>query len=356
MWRIISLQSGLRATTVLSVRLLVHPSWVLFWAIVGWLVATEVASAAYPEHDAPARWLQALLANALIFASAALHEAAHLAVGLRLRLPIRRVVLFPFGGVRTGSSQAISWRDEFLLAGAGPLTSLAAGLILLGAAPAGAQPLATWVGLFNVTLAALNLAPIEPLDGAAILQALGRKRGTSAFKLTRFSFRAGDLVADGLVWLGLPAVIIAGRVEGLLLVLLGCMLQIANNVFRVQENPQQKEILHRTPVAEVVGKPPPLARSASAPARPAAPGTGPRNKPAALPGDGAALPSTLRPPLEPWRIPANAMLGEALERLDRPEAPGKLFIVDKHRIIGVCSQSDLLNYLFSHREDVQSRG
>ena len=355
MWRLITVPLGLRLNAVSGMRLLVHPSWILFWAILGWLAVTEGAPAAYPEHDAHPRWLRALLANVLLLASAVLHEAAHLVVRLRLRLPLRRVVLFPFGGVRTGGAQNMRWHDQFLLAAAGPLTSLVAGLILLGAAPDGTQPLAMWIGLFNVALAAVNLVPVEPLDGAALLQAVGRKRGITAFKLTRFSFRAADVVANVLVWLGLLTVIVAGRFEGLLLVLFGCMLQIGSRVHRVQENPQHKKIMRRTPVAEIARKLPPRASATSTAERPQAPTARPKDAPAGGPGDGATLPSTYSPALAPWRIAANVTLEKALERLDQAGTPGHLFVVEEHRIIGVCSRSDLLDYIFSYNKAVRKR-
>lgn len=353
MWRLISLQSGLKINTFFNVPLLIHPSWLLFWALVGYLAAVEYAPSTYPEQDPPHRWLQAVLTNALLFGSVVLHEAAHLLVALRARLPLQRVVLFPFGGTKTRGPEELSWRAELVLAGVGPLASLAIALILLFAAPAEAQPVATWVGIFNLILATLNLLPAAPLDGAGIVQALGRGR-TSAFKLARFTFGAGDFISTVLVWLGLPLVIIGGAVEGLLLVLFGCLFQIAGNVYLLKENPWQKRLLRQTPLARIVAKARlDHGRSTLLPGHEV-----PEWPQLAFPqgvSDGATLPMPISPSLARWSLPAGSTLLEALHRLDRPEAPAHLFVVDDYHIIGICTRADLLDYLFEQKDAVDLR-
>lgn len=333
--------------------LLIHPSWLLFWALAGYLTAVEYVPLAYPEQDPPQRWLQALLANALLFGSVVLHEAAHLLAAVRARLPLQRVVLFPFGGVRTRGTEELSWRTELLVAGAGPLASLAAGLILILGAPPEARPLATGVGIFNLVLATLNLLPAMPLDGAGIVQAVGRQRGISAFKLARFTFGAGDFISTGLVWLGLALLVIGGAVEALLPLLFGCLFQIAGNVYLVKENPRQKRLLRETAVAKIVAKQRPDHGRPRLPARHEAPA---RPQPALAHelSDGATLPVPASSSLEAWSVPAGSTLLAALDRLDRPEAPAHLFVVDGYQIIGICSRADLLDYLLAQKDRVRA--
>jgi len=349
MWRFIPLQSGLKVSAVLNVPLSIHPSWLLFGALVGYLAAVEQVPIVTFEQDAPSRWLHALLANALFFGSTVLHEAAHLVVAAGARLPLQRVVLFPFGGIRMRGSAVLPWRVELLVGGAGPLASLVAGVALLVMAPAGVRPLATWAGIFNIALVIFNLLPAVPLDGAAIVKAIGRRYGISAFRLDRFSFRAGDLLGTALVWLGLSLVVIFGAFEGLLLLLIGCLVQVANNVYLVQENPRQQQVLHQTAVLALVAEQPQRRREIRLPAQHS--GTLLRGE---GPGDGAALPSTVRPELAPWSVPADATLFQVLGRLDRPETPDHLFVVKGNRILGVCARSDLLDFLRVHRRALSS--
>jgi Zn-dependent protease len=353
MWKLFSLQPTLKLNAVFGVPLLIHSSWFLFWAVFGYLAAVEYLPAAYPDQEPPQRWLQALLANLFLFASVLLHEAAHILVAVRARLSLRRIVLFPFGGVRTRGTGQLSRRAELLLALAGPFASLATALVLLLAAPSATRPLTTWVGLFNLALAILNLLPAAPLDGAAILQAAGDQRQTSAFKLSRFSFRAGDLLGTVLVWLGLPLFVIAGAVEGLLLLLFGCLLQIAGNAYLVKQNPWQNQLLRQTRVAALVSRWKPGKRAQPLPERPMMPAHWP-SSPAQAPGDGATLHGGGPPPLDRWTVPAGTPLLKVLDQLDRPEAPTHLFVVDGCQIIGVCSRADLLDYLFAHQDTVRS--
>ena len=106
----------------------------------------------------------------LMVALAALfHECGHLLAFSLLGLPAPKVV--PVArGVRLAAGRGLSYREELLIALAGPLANgicFLAGLVFGGRNPALAA-----FGEVSLMTALCNLAPIETLDGARILTCL----------------------------------------------------------------------------------------------------------------------------------------------------------------------------------------
>lgn len=328
-------------------------------------MATGIAPAAYPQSSLTTHWLLGVLVCLLMLGSVILHEGAHLAASRLLGVRLRRVILFPFGGISETERQGLTWRGELLQAGVGPLINLVIGVILTAYSFVLEQPLAAWLGIFNLALAAWNLIPAEPLDGIRFLHALARKRGASATKLTRVGFRVADTLGVTLVWLGLPVAVVAGFGAGLLLVLYGSLLQIANNVYLAKRDPRSWSILHSTAVGQMVSNASPDIAQTTIRFPDRGRKTGKRAGPSArlrptgsncarqVGTDGSYLPSAPRTLLTRWMLPAEARLVDALEMLDRPDAPEHLLVVDNQQVIGVCSRDDLLDHLHSRRDRVR---
>jgi Zn-dependent protease/CBS domain-containing protein len=136
--------------------------------------------------------LTAIAAATLFVASILLHELAHAVVGQRFGVRISRITLFVFGGMARMEGEPKTWRAEFWMALAGPVASLALGLLFLSLAgmiagpiefnpeqPAAGLarlgPIATvliWLGPVNIVLGLFNLVPGFPLDGGRVLRAL----------------------------------------------------------------------------------------------------------------------------------------------------------------------------------------
>jgi len=129
------------------------------------------------------------VASVLLVVSAALHELAHLVVARRNGQPVGGLILSHFGACVLVEQGAVDERDLGAIAryvAAGPAVSLALWLGLGAAAelvrpfsdPA-AMALAVAAAL-NLALLALNLTPVEPLDGGRLLRCAAsawRRRG-----------------------------------------------------------------------------------------------------------------------------------------------------------------------------------
>lgn len=137
---------------------------------------------------AAALGLGGVLAMAL-FASVTVHELAHSFVALRYGVRVRGILLLPIGGVSELGSAPKGGREEFAIAIAGPLSSLALGALLLALAPY--STLALWAGVINLTLGAFNLlVPAFPMDGGRVLRAILTPR-FGILRATRTAARIG---------------------------------------------------------------------------------------------------------------------------------------------------------------------
>jgi Zn-dependent protease len=173
---------------------------------------------AYDFADAfatnPLLW--GLLAALVLFASVALHELGHSLVAIAKGYPVRDILLLPIGGIAQLARIPERPRDEFAVAIAGPLVSLAlfGGLFGLGynVTLLGSKTFADFcllLGYINLSLCLFNLLPAFPMDGGRILRAvLTRRKGR--LEATRVAAKLGKICAllFGLIGLfGLPGVV-----------------------------------------------------------------------------------------------------------------------------------------------------
>ena len=155
----------------------------------------------------PLSW--GLLAAITLFVSVALHELGHSFVAIAKGFPVRDILLLPIGGVAQLARIPERPRDEFWVAIAGPLVSVAlsGGLFALGIGGA----LLSWPDLarfcilvseINLSLFLFNLLPAFPMDGGRIFRAaLTPRQGRLA--ATRLAARIGKIMALIFGWIGL---------------------------------------------------------------------------------------------------------------------------------------------------------
>jgi Zn-dependent protease/CBS domain-containing protein len=145
-----------------------------------------------------------LLAAVGLFAGVVLHELGHSVVAIRLGYPIDSITLWLFGGVASLTEMPEDWRHELIIAVAGPLVSVALGVVSLGAfalAPTGGSLAAVsvtfllgYLAMMNLGLAAFNMLPGFPMDGGRVLRALLARTRPYA-RATRMAADVGKAVA-----------------------------------------------------------------------------------------------------------------------------------------------------------------
>jgi Zn-dependent protease/CBS domain-containing protein len=189
----------------------------LHWSLglIGGLLAIGLGRGRFPV-EAPGypsvEYFAAAGIAAVVFLACVLaHELSHAIVARRAGIGIDGITLWFLGGVTRMKSEATTPRAELAVSGAGPLTSFALGITMLGLGTAlrsaAVSPLLvvalTWLGLINVVLAVFNVLPGAPLDGGRLLHAFVWSRHGDRRRATRAASRAGEILGAILIAAGL---------------------------------------------------------------------------------------------------------------------------------------------------------
>ncbi|HUF26855.1 MAG TPA: site-2 protease family protein [Gemmatimonadaceae bacterium] len=203
------------------------PSWFILAVLVAWSLAARIFPFRMPGLDQSTYWTMGVIGAAALFVSIILHECAHAVVARRYDIPIRGITLFIFGGVAEMESEPPSAKAEFLMAGAGPLASVAlgaAGFAVIAAGlplPAAATGVLSYVAQINLLLAFFNLVPAFPLDGGRMLRAALWHYRKSLRSATRTASRIGSAFGLVLMGLGLLALLQQQIISGIWFFLIG---------------------------------------------------------------------------------------------------------------------------------------
>ena len=105
----------------------------------------------------------------LVFSAALIHEFGHLAAMFISGVNVEKITVYPFGfDIRT-SSQVRSYKQEIFIKSAGILINITA---LFFCVPFMENVYISFFMLSNIVLAALNILPVNSLDGGGILECL----------------------------------------------------------------------------------------------------------------------------------------------------------------------------------------
>ncbi len=190
----------------------------LTWFFLALLIAWSLAEGVFPElHEGWPRqtyWWTAILGVIGLFFSIIVHELSHSLVARTYGLPMGGITLFLFGGMAHMEQEPPSPKVEFVMAIAGPISSLVlAGIFFLVVPlsialnwPEQAQALAEYLSVLNLILAVFNLLPAFPLDGGRVLRATMWWLTGDMMRATKMASRVGSLfglilMAFGFVWL-----------------------------------------------------------------------------------------------------------------------------------------------------------
>ena len=100
--------------------------------------------------------------------AALLHECGHILAAKALKIPFRKMRVDFMGARLEIGGRMLSYREEWLLAAAGPIASLA--FAALGGLLWQDSPLAVYFSCASLLLGLLNLLPIRSFDGGRMLE------------------------------------------------------------------------------------------------------------------------------------------------------------------------------------------
>ncbi|HEY0708183.1 MAG TPA: site-2 protease family protein [Polyangia bacterium] len=266
----IGVGNGFRLGAIAGIDIHVDWSLLIVFVLIMLNLGLGLLPLAHPEWHASLRWLVALLAAGLFFASILAHELAHALVGRRQGVGVEGITLFIFGGVARLKREPPNARAELLMTVVGPLTSLAigvlatfAGVLLTGNEDLALSPEATfreagplstlllWLGPLNFMLGLFNLVPGFPLDGGRVLRSLIWKATGNLEVATRWSTEvtrviAGLFIATGVMMIfGVQVPVFGtGALPGVWLVMIGWFMSSAARM-------SHQQVLVRTVLADV---------------------------------------------------------------------------------------------------------
>ena len=222
-----SMESSVTIGRIRGVVVAVH--WTVLFVLA--LVTLSLAAGIFPDdvggYNAAAYWVAALATGVLFLVSILAHEASHAVVALRHGVAVERITLWLLGGVAQLEGGARAPADEFLIAVAGPVMSIAIGVVGgalafgldAASAPALLVEMLKWLAGINLVLAVFNLVPAAPLDGGRVLRAALWAKSKDRLRATVIASKAGRLFGVALIAGGV--LLFLGGGNGLWFALLG---------------------------------------------------------------------------------------------------------------------------------------
>jgi Zn-dependent protease/CBS domain-containing protein len=355
---------------VYGIRIAINWSWLLVAVLITWTLAAGVFPSQNPGLSDTAYVLMGVVASLLFFASILLHELGHAIQARREGVPIEGITLWALGGVAKIAGRFPSAGAELRIAVAGPLVSLALGLLFTGLAVAVSSPeevdaVAAWLGYINLALLVFNLIPAFPLDGGRILRsALWAYRGDLA-RATREAAGVGKAFAFLLIAAAVLLFVVGSVFSGVWLAFIGWFLiqaaQAESQQVTIEEtlggltvrdlmSPRPVAVPRDLPLGRLVDEVVWAERYTTYPVvddRGAAVGLLPFRAVAEAPRaewDGTTVGERMLP-LE--RVPVlspDEPAADALRKVAGSEA-GRALVVEDGRLVGLLSISDLLRAL-----------
>ncbi|HEY9074704.1 MAG TPA: site-2 protease family protein, partial [Desulfobaccales bacterium] len=221
--------------TLLGFEVRVDLSWIVIALLVTWSLADGLFPYLYHGLAKAVYWEMGVAGALGLFASIIFHEFCHSLVARKFGMQMKGITLFIFGGVAEMGGEPPNAKTEFLMALAGPVSSLFIGgvfylLYLSGLKGDWALPVTgvlRYLAWINALLAAFNLLPAFPLDGGRILRSIlwGAKQDLPW--ATRISAGIGSGFGILLIFLGILQFFRGDFIGGIWWFLIGLFLRSA---------------------------------------------------------------------------------------------------------------------------------
>jgi Zn-dependent protease/predicted transcriptional regulator len=225
---------GFRIFRIGGIDVVIDYSWFIIFFLVIYTMAESYFPQAHQNYSTQQYWLMGAIAATLFFLSILIHELAHSYVAIKNGIKVTSIRLLIFGGLAEVASEPKSGKQEFLIALAGPATSMALGMFFLGIYSyfamsnliTPAAGIAFWLASANILLAVFNLIPGFPLDGGRILRAFLWDRWDDVARATKVVSQIGNGFAVFLIIFGiLQFLVTQSIVSGLWIIFIGLFMK-----------------------------------------------------------------------------------------------------------------------------------
>ena len=200
---------GLKIGTVVGIPIRLNWTFLIVLPLFAYLIGSQIGDIAGLMNDffgagidtaalgaGFTPWALGLAAALGLFGGVLRHEFGHSLVAMRYGYEIDSITLWLLGGLASFTEFPEDWKHEFWIAVAGPIVSVAVGIVCYAVfvlAPVGADAVLFvfgYLALLNVVLAGFNMLPAFPMDGGRVLRAL-LARGQPHAKATQQAAAVG---------------------------------------------------------------------------------------------------------------------------------------------------------------------
>jgi Zn-dependent protease len=165
-------RAGIVVARPFGIPVFVSPYWFVIAGVFVLLYASELSNSLHGS----VRYVVAAAFVVLLYVSVLVHELAHSVVARGYGLPVRRILLYPLGGISEIDKEPQTPLREFFVSAAGPALSLALGAVGWGLSQVvthGVSGLLVRQLMYaNIIVGIFNLLPGLPLDGGRMLRAV----------------------------------------------------------------------------------------------------------------------------------------------------------------------------------------
>ena len=246
--------SSIRLGRLFGIEIGANWSLVFIFALIAWTLATALEVSNQP---ALASWVAGGVGAIVFYGSLLAHELAHALVARRNGVKVAGITLWLFGGVSRLDGEPKSAGAEALIAGVGPLTSLAvaavAFVLSLLPFPALADDLLGWLAFVNVALALFNLVPAFPLDGGRLLSSWIWWRSGSRQRGVHSAVQIGRVFAYLMIAFGVFELFTGQALNGIWIAFVGWFLLSAGS--SEEMGSQVRGLLTAVPVSAAMTSP-----------------------------------------------------------------------------------------------------
>jgi len=221
---------------LLGFEVRIDMSWFIIAFVVTWSLAEGLFPFYYKNLSKGTYWWMGACGALGLFVSIVFHEICHSVVARRYGLRIKGITLFIFGGVAEMAEEPESAKAEFMMALAGPVSSVLLGLGFYGVGvvgggagwPVPVKGIFEYLAMINGLLAGFNLLPAFPLDGGRMLRSVLWGWKENLGWATRIASRIGSGFGLGMIIGGVFIVLRGNLLTGIWWFMIGMFLRSAS--------------------------------------------------------------------------------------------------------------------------------
>lgn len=226
-------KSGIHLFNLFGFEIRLDWTWLFLAILITWTLAAGYFPLHIPGLSIGTYWIMGIIGTLGLFLSIILHELCHSLVGRLYGVPISGITLFIFGGVAEMRDEPPSPKAEFLMAIAGPMLSLALGVIFYFLYQAGSytkwsaplNEIFGYLSMINFVVGIFNLLPGFPLDGGRVLRSILWWWKGDIKWATKIASQGGTWLGFSIILLGILQILQGALIAGIWMLLIGFFLQ-----------------------------------------------------------------------------------------------------------------------------------